>query len=96
MGKPEPIANVIARQLAQVGIAKKVKQASVEHLWPEVLGPVVAQHTRITRNDMGRLFVSVDTPEWRQELLYRRESIIEILNQRLGDELVTDIMFTGP
>ena len=92
MGKPEPIASVIARQLAQVGIAKQVKQASVEHLWPEVLGPVVAQHTKITRNDMGRL----DTPEWRQELLYRRESIIEILNQRLGDELVTDIMFTGP
>ncbi len=96
MAKPELIASILNRQLAQSGVAKRVKEASIEHLWPEIMGPEVAQHSRVTRNEFGRVFVAVDSPEWRQELLYRREAIIEILNGRLGGEVVSDILFTGP
>lgn len=96
MAKPELIASILNRQLTQTGVARKVKEASVEHLWPEIMGPEVAQHSRVTRNDSGRVFVAVDSPEWRQELLYRREAIIEILNGRLGGDVVSDILFMGP
>ncbi|MBD3297361.1 MAG: DUF721 domain-containing protein [candidate division Zixibacteria bacterium] len=96
VAKPELIASILNRQLAQSGVAKRVKEASVEHLWPEIMGPEVAQHSRVTRNEFGRVFIAVDSPEWRQELLYRREAIIEILNGRLGGEVVSDILFTGP
>jgi len=96
MAKPELIASILSRQMAQAGITQRVKQASVEHLWPDIMGPEVAAHSKVVRNEFGRVIISVDAPEWRQELLFRREAIIEILNGRLGGEVITDILFTGP
>lgn len=96
MSKPEPIASIIGRQLASLGIARPIKQASIEHLWPELVGPEVAAHTRVLKIDAGRVFVAVDSPAWRQELLFQKEVFIARLNQELEEELVSDIMFTGP
>jgi predicted nucleic acid-binding Zn ribbon protein len=96
MAKPEAIAAIIARQLEKTGIAKRVKQASVEHVWPAVAGAEIAAHTRFVKADMGRIFIAVDSPVWRQELFFKKEELIEILNRELGDDIVTDIMFTGP
>ena len=96
MSKPEAIASIIGRQLASLGLARKIKQASVEHLWPEIVGPEIAGHTRVLKVDAGRLFVSVDSPVWRQELMYQRDAFIARLNQELAEEIISDIMFTGP
>jgi len=96
MSKPEAISTIIGRQLAGLGIARKIKQASIEHLWPELMGPEIAGHTRVIKIDSGRLFVAVDSPAWRQELLYQKDLFIAKLNQELAEEIVSDIMFTGP
>ena len=96
MGKPESIASIIARQLEQSGLDKGIKQASIEHLWSELVGPEIAVHTRVVKVNAGRVFVAVDSAVWRQELLYKKESFIEILNRELGEVIVDDIMFTGP
>ena len=96
MAKPESIASVIARQLKGLGIDKKIKQASVEHIWADLVGPEIAAHTRVIKVDLGKLFVAVDSPVWRQELLFQRQEFMEKLNQQLGDQVVSDIMFTGP
>jgi predicted nucleic acid-binding Zn ribbon protein len=96
MAKPESISAILARQLEKTGIAKRVKQASVEHIWPQLVGPEIAGHTRFVKVDAGRVFIAVDSPVWRQELFFKKEALIEILNRELGDDIVTDIMFTGP
>jgi predicted nucleic acid-binding Zn ribbon protein len=96
MSKPEAISSIIGRQLASLGLAGKIKQASVEHLWPEMVGPEIAGHTRVLKIDAGRLIVSVDSPVWRQELMYQRDAFIARLNQELEEEIISDIMFTGP
>ena len=96
MGNIESIATIIARQLEKTGLDKGIKQASVEHIWSELVGPEIAVHTRVVKVNAGRVFVAVDSAVWRQELLYKRESFIEILNRELGEKIVTDIMFTGP
>jgi len=96
MSKPEPISSIIGRQLAGLGLAKKIKQASVEHLWPELMGPEIAGHTRVVKVDAGLLVVSVDSPVWRQELHYQKDTFIAKLNQELEEEIISDIMFTGP
>ena len=96
MGKPESIATIIARQLEQSGLDKGIKQASIEHIWSELVGPEITVHTRVVKVNAGRVFVAVDSAVWRQELLFKKESFIEILNRELGEEIVKDIMFTGP
>ena len=96
MAKPESISTIIARQLETSGLARGIKRASIEHVWSELVGPDIAVHTRVVKVQAGRVFVAVDSPVWRQELLYKKEALIEILNRELGEKIVDDIMFTGP
>ncbi len=100
MAKPTIIADILRARLASLGVAKRIREASVEQIWPELVGSEIAAHTRVIHTERGRVLVGVDSAPWRQELMYQKEALIKKLNQALCDEggkpVVTDIMFTGP
>ncbi|MEW5701666.1 MAG: DUF721 domain-containing protein [Candidatus Zixiibacteriota bacterium] len=98
MGKPTAIGTILRQRLAALGVARRVKEASVETRWAEVVGPEIAAHTHVAKLEAGRLIVSVDEPAWRQELLYQREAIVAKLNRDVGEDetIVREILFTGP
>lgn len=100
MSQPASIGDILKRQLARRGVARRITEASVEHLWPEVVGEEIAARTKVVKIERGRVLVSVDDPAWRQELIYHKPALIDKLNAALKDDsqgtVVTDIMFTGP
>ena len=98
LAKPVSIATVLRERIAALGIGRLLQEASVEARWAELVGPEIAAHTRTIKVDEGRLFVAVDEPAWRQELMYQKEAILERLNSAVGDDeiIVEDILFTGP
>ena len=98
MGKPTAIGALIRGRLASLGIAKKIKEAAIAPRWTDLVGPEIAAHTRVVKLDTGRLFVAVDQPTWRQELMYQKEALVAKLNHEVGEDepIVTDIMFIGP
>jgi predicted nucleic acid-binding Zn ribbon protein len=98
LSKPSAIGDLIRGHLAHLGIARKVREAGIAPAWPDLVGEEIAAHTRVIKLDGGRLFVSVDEPAWRQELIYQKDAIREKINNSLGEgeSLVQDIMFTGP
>lgn len=98
MSKPSAIGELIRGRLATLGLARKIKEAGVAVAWPELVGPDIAAHTQVIKLERGKLFVAVDEPAWRQELIYQKPAICKLINTALGDgeTLVSDIMFTGP
>jgi predicted nucleic acid-binding Zn ribbon protein len=108
VSKPTAIGDILKRQLAVRGVARRVREATAEQIWPEVVGAEIAAHTQVTRTDAGRVFVSVDSGTWRHELLYHKEALIAKLNEALssdggsttdrpaGEAIIRDIMFLGP
>ena len=100
MAKPIIIADILRARLVSLGVAKRIKEASVEQVWPELVGSEIAAHTRVIRIERGHLLVGVDSAPWRQELMYQREALLTKLNQALCDEggapVVIEIKFTGP
>ena len=98
VSKPTSIGDLIRGHLAKVGLTRQVREAGIEVRWPELVGAEIAAHTRVIKIDAGRLFVAVDEPTWRQELMYQKGPIMATLNAALGEgkTLVSEIMFTGP
>ena len=98
LSKPSAIGDLIRGRLAVWGIARKVREAGIAPAWPQLVGPEIAAHTRVIKLDRRKLFVAVDDPGWRLELVYQKQAIREKLNQSLGEgeDLVDEIMFTGP
>ncbi len=62
-------------------------------LWIEVVEPVVAQNTQCKDIKNGVLTVKVTNAALRFELLARKSEIIRRLNDRLGVEVVKDVIF---
>jgi len=68
-----------------------------EHLavagWPELVGPVIAAHSRAEAVRDGVLIVAADTPTWAQELQMRTRELLERLARQFGEGLIRDIHF---
>ena len=60
--------------------------------WPKVVGPFIASHTIDLSIKEGRLFVRVDSDALRSELSYSKSLLMKNLNERVGNEIVKEIV----
>ncbi len=72
-------------------LTKGLQQVNVEEIWLQQMGKGVANYTSkvILRGDI--LVVHLTSSVLREELSYGKEKIIKILNEALGEELITKI-----
>ncbi|MCI0369924.1 MAG: DUF721 domain-containing protein [candidate division NC10 bacterium] len=90
---PTLLRIVLAETLRALDLERPLKAASLEDLWPEVVGPEVAQRTRAGALSRGRLTVLVTDSVWLQQLTMLKPRLIEALNRHLGEPLVQDLFF---
>lgn len=83
--KPEPVANVVAKFLAQRGLSDRVEQAGIIPEWSQLVGTQIAAVTdprSVSAN--GTLFVTVTTNAWMNELSLLEPELLRSLNARAG------------
>ena len=61
--------------------------------WPAVCGPMITSHTSGLFVKDKTLFVKVDSAALRQELQYRKQTLLKLLNRSADRELIKDIVF---
>ena len=61
--------------------------------WKESVGPSINENTTIKNFKNGILTIKAQTPVWRNELLFQKESIIKKLNSKLDNNKIKDIRF---
>jgi hypothetical protein len=89
---PKPLADLLQEGLATAGLAGKLREVDIWRHWPEVVGPVVASRAQPLRIINGALYVTVASGPWMQELSFLRGMMKEKLNERLGGEVVREII----
>ncbi len=60
--------------------------------WEEVMGKMIANHTKDIHIKHKQLFVTLDSSALREELSYARTKIIKMLNEKAGTEVINDII----
>jgi predicted nucleic acid-binding Zn ribbon protein len=80
--KPRPIAEVLAKLLAERGLDEDVARAWVLEAWPRLVGPQIAGVTqpRLIADD-GTLVVGVKTHGWMSELSLMERSLVARINE---------------
>jgi len=83
--KPSSVADVLARVLAEAGIAERVEQAAVVPEWPSLVGEAVAAVTApLLITSDGTLFVAVTTNAWMTELSLMEPELLRAINGKPG------------
>lgn len=95
MRKPNDITlkQGIDRLLAQYKLKGKFDETGVVNLWPDLMGTAVANRTKQIYVHQKKLFVRIESSVVKNELLIVKASIIDKLNERVGSQAITDIVF---
>lgn len=77
--------------LRRHGLLRMSRESLVAVLWPEVVGPWYAAHTRVLYVDKGVVTVRCDSAARAQQLQLDSEPIIQALNERIGPRTVKEL-----
>ncbi len=93
MGRPQKIRSILEGTLKSLEIDVPLKSYSILGAWKEIVGESVALHTqpRIIRNRI--LFIDVSHPTWIQQLQFLKPTLLEKINNFLGESHIEDIRF---
>jgi hypothetical protein len=69
----------------------KLFQVKVQRIWNE-MPPTITSHTLSVYVTNHILFIKVDSSSLKQELLYGREKIKEMMNEKLGEEYLKNVV----
>lgn len=86
------LAEAIDRLVDRYGLREKLDEQQVASLWDELAGGMVAKHTVAVKLRKGKLHIKVDSAPLRHELHFLRDGLRQTVNQRLGRDVVQEIL----
>ncbi|MFN3345328.1 MAG: DUF721 domain-containing protein [Chloroherpetonaceae bacterium] len=90
---PDKLNSIMDALYKQLHFDRVSEEYLIIKMWKEVAGAYIANVSQVEKVYQGVLYVKVKNAAWRNELMFKKESIIEKINQQLGKEAVKDIMF---
>ena len=87
------LKSAINRFLKNNGLDKGVNQQSAILIWEETVGKTIASNTTAETVEHGILTIKTTSPAWRQELVFKKQDIIQRLNTKLGNNTIREIRF---
>lgn len=91
--KAESIGDILRQYLRQEGLETPLNETRMVAAWAEVMGPVVARYTGDVFVKNQTLYVRLKSPALKANLLMNREAIVRKLNERVGAQVIQNIVF---
>lgn len=93
---PLLFGEVVARVVGRRGWQRRLEEARVHAVWPDIAGPQLAAHTEPVRLHGGVLVVRADSTAWATQLRFLTGEVVRRANEALGpDEVRKVTIVTG-
>ena len=89
---PENLGNVLQQYLVAIGADKHIKEVRVTQEWDKIVGSMIARNTSDINLKEGVLTVKFRSAIVRNEISMRRTSLQKLINDAIGEEVVTNII----
>jgi hypothetical protein len=90
----QSLGEAIREMLRVYKLDRKNAEVDAIKLWPSVVGDMINRHTKNLYIKSGKLYVKIDSPALKNELLYARTKIKDSINEKAGKEVITEVIFT--
>ena len=92
--KTQGIGDLIRHFMRQEGLEGSLNEYRLIHIaWPEVMGQGIMRYTGDMRIRNQTLFIQIKSPALRQNLHSTRAQLVRRLNEAVGAQVITDIVF---
>ena|SRR6218665_2363057 len=86
------IKDAIEQLLKAYKLDDKLAERRLVNSWEEVMGKMIANHTKDLFIKHRQLFVTLDSSALRNELSMARSKIVKMMNEAAGAEVITDVI----
>lgn len=86
------LGEAIREMLEHYHLQDKLTEAELISVWGKLVGSMIQKHTLDIRIHSGKLYVKIDSPAVKNELLYLRSQIVEKLNEHAGKKVIEEIV----
>ena len=90
---PENVGSILERIFSTLNLGIKVKQYQIWDVWEEVVGEAIARQAQPHQTRNMVLWVTVSSSTWMQQLEFIKKQMVDRLNDRIGEKVITDIRF---
>jgi predicted nucleic acid-binding Zn ribbon protein len=73
-------------------LSKGMRKLKVEETWAEMMGPGVMAHTTSVKLQNKTLIIQLTSSVLREELSYGKEKIIKMMNEKVGEGVISKLM----
>lgn len=91
-GKTKKIDELVGLALRQMGLEQKFREHQVCEIWPDVVGQMIASHTKSISVSEGKLLVTFNSAVVRNEMMMVREGLAMALNDKVGADVVKEVV----
>ena len=89
----EQIGEMIRRFFRQNGLESPLNEYRLVQAWKDVVGPVISKYTSNLYIKNQILYVHLTSSVLRQELMMGRDILVRNLNERVGAQVIVNIIF---
>ena len=89
----QQIGDVLREFLKQEKLDNKIYELQLIDSWEKVLGQTVKRYSSDLYIRDKKLFVKINSAILKNDLIMSREKLIKSLNNQVGVEVITDIIF---
>jgi hypothetical protein len=86
--------DVMKDVIKENNLTKGMQQLSVKDAWAAIMGNGVVAYTQQIEMQNKTLIVKLKSSVLREELSYGKEKIIKMMNEELGETLITKIILS--
>ena len=86
------MAEALQQFLNKSKLKTGVQAIQIEDVWEKIMGKTVAKYTDKLQIVGTTLFVSTVVAPLKNELLYQKEKIIELVNIELGEKVIKEVV----
>ncbi len=69
-----------------------IQSVQVEEVWEEIMGKTIAKYTDKIQIVKDTLFVTTNVAALKNELLYQKENIIKLINDKMGSRIIKHVV----
>ena len=88
------IQDLMKNVIKENKLTKGMHQLSVQEAWAKLMGNGVVSYTQKIELNGKTLIVNLKSSVLREELSYGKEKIVKMMNEELGEPLISKIIFS--
>ncbi|MBT3301492.1 MAG: DUF721 domain-containing protein [Bacteroidetes bacterium] len=87
-----PLKKAIQDFIDYYDLRYKFDERSILESWEEIAGKKIYKHTEDINLNGSQLFIKVKSSVAKQELLFMKNRLMELINRKMGKEVVKEII----